>query len=100
MSASGFGLRLPHGLAHLSVGALLAAILSSCGEAADLPQRAVGKGRQQSAADGSQPDSEGPYEKAVRTACTARRYGLRLASSRKVAQGGDDAVPAIRAWLD
>lgn len=100
MSASGFGLHLPHGLAHLSAGTLLAAVLCSCGEAANLPQRAVGKGRQQASANGTQDASEDEYGKAVRTACTARRYGLRLASSRKVAQGGDEAVPAIRAWLD
>jgi len=42
--------------------------------------------------------AEGEWAKAVDQACTARRYGLRLAASRKVAAGGDEAVPALRTW--
>lgn len=38
------------------------------------------------------------WSKEVERACTSPRYGLRLAASRKVAQGGADAVPAIRAF--
>lgn len=34
----------------------------------------------------------------VEKACTAKRYGIRLAAARKVAEGGDAAVPAVRAW--
>lgn len=38
------------------------------------------------------------WPKEVERACTAKRYGLRLAAAKKVAAGGGDAVPAIRAF--
>jgi hypothetical protein len=38
------------------------------------------------------------WPKEVERACTAQRYGLRLAAARKVAQGGAAAVPAVRAF--
>ena len=34
----------------------------------------------------------------VRKACTSRRYGIRLAAARKVAAGGDAAVPAVEEY--
>ncbi|MBX3462777.1 MAG: hypothetical protein KF830_06375 [Planctomycetes bacterium] len=34
----------------------------------------------------------------VQKACTSPRYGLRLAAARKLAEGGDAPVPAIRDW--
>jgi hypothetical protein len=38
------------------------------------------------------------WQKEVEKACTSPRYGLRLAASRKIAQAGDAAVPAVRAF--
>jgi len=38
------------------------------------------------------------WPKEVERACTAKRYGLRLAASKAVAAGGGAAVPAIRAF--
>ena len=38
------------------------------------------------------------WAKAVKKACTSRRYGLRLAAAKKVAAAGDASVGAIRAW--
>lgn len=40
------------------------------------------------------------WTKHVDKACTSPRYGLRLAAARKVAEGGDAAVPAVRAYAD
>lgn len=37
------------------------------------------------------------WAKHVDKACTSPRYGLRLAAAKRVAEGGDAAVPAIRA---
>ncbi len=39
------------------------------------------------------------WARAVERACTSPRFGLRLAASKKVAAGGDAAVPAIRAFV-
>ena len=38
------------------------------------------------------------WQKHVDRACKSRRFGLRLAAARKVAAGGDAAVPAVRAF--
>lgn len=38
------------------------------------------------------------YARDVERACTDRRYGLRLAAARRVAEGAEAAVPAIRAF--
>ncbi|MFO1076314.1 MAG: hypothetical protein U1E73_01150 [Planctomycetota bacterium] len=38
------------------------------------------------------------WPKEVDRACTSKRYGLRLAAARKVAEGGGAAVAAIAAW--
>jgi len=38
------------------------------------------------------------WQKDVDNACRASRYGMRLSAGRKVAAGGDAAVPAIRAF--
>lgn len=38
------------------------------------------------------------WEAHVEKACTAPRFMLRVAAARKVAGGGDAAVPAVRAW--
>jgi len=46
------------------------------------------------------PKSPDPWTVEVERACTAQRYGLRLAAARKVAGGGGAAVPAIRAWAE
>lgn len=35
----------------------------------------------------------------VAKACTSRRYGMRLAAARKVANAGDAAVPAVEAYV-
>lgn len=49
------------------------------------------------------PQSQDPattdWAKEVERACTAQRYGLRLAAAKKLAAGGGDAVPAIRAFV-
>ncbi|MFK7738677.1 MAG: hypothetical protein AB8H80_00030 [Planctomycetota bacterium] len=39
------------------------------------------------------------WTKHVSKACTASRFGIRVAAARKTASGGDAAVPAIRAWV-
>lgn len=48
------------------------------------------------------PDRQDPattdWAKEVERACTAQRYGLRLAAGKKVAQAGGVAVPALRAY--
>jgi len=44
------------------------------------------------------PQDPDPWVKEVDRACTSSRYGLRLAASRKVAQAGGAAVPALRQW--
>lgn len=46
----------------------------------------------------SQDPAETDWAKEVERACTASRYGLRLAAARKVASGGAAAVPAILAY--
>ena len=38
------------------------------------------------------------WTKHVDKACNSRRYGIRLAAARKVAAGGDAAVPAVEAY--
>ena len=38
------------------------------------------------------------WSKHVEKACTSPRYGLRLAAAKKVAQGGDAAIPSVLAW--
>jgi hypothetical protein len=48
----------------------------------------------------AQDPEQGEWDAAVEKACTSRRYGLRLAAARRVAQAGAAAVPAIRAWSD
>ena len=40
------------------------------------------------------------WSKHVEKACTSPRYGLRLAAAKKVAQGGDAAIPAVLAWTE
>ena len=40
------------------------------------------------------------WGKHVEKACTSPRYGLRLAAAKKVAQGGDAAIPAVLAWAE
>lgn len=40
------------------------------------------------------------WGKHVERACSSPRYGIRLAAARKVAQGGDAAIPFVRAWTD
>ena len=40
------------------------------------------------------------WSKHVEKACTSPRYGLRLAAAKKVAQGGDAAIPAVLAWVE
>ena len=47
----------------------------------------------------SKSDTE-DWNKHVEKACTSPRYGLRLAAAKKVAQGGDVAIPAVRAWAE
>ncbi len=42
------------------------------------------------------PSFQDPFDQDVERACTASRYGLRLAAGRKVAAAGAAAVPAIR----
>lgn len=51
---------------------------------------------------GQQPDSAvgTDWHAEVVRACTHSRYGLRLAASRKVAEAGDVAVPAVRAFQE
>jgi hypothetical protein len=44
------------------------------------------------------PVAEAPWAAHVERACTAARLGLRLAAARRVADGGDAAVPAVRAF--
>lgn len=44
------------------------------------------------------PQDPDPWIKEVDRACTASRYGMRLAAGRKVAQAGGAAVPALRQW--
>ncbi|MEZ6038034.1 MAG: hypothetical protein R3F29_11165 [Planctomycetota bacterium] len=44
------------------------------------------------------PAGEDAWLTHVDKACTASRYGIRLAAARKVAEGGDAAVPALRAY--
>lgn len=44
----------------------------------------------------AQDPTETDWDKEVDRACTASRYGLRLAASRKIAQAGAAAVPALR----
>lgn len=39
------------------------------------------------------------WGKHVDKACTSPRYGLRIAAARKVGDGGDAAVPAVRAYV-
>lgn len=41
---------------------------------------------------------EQDWDKAVAKACEHRRYGMRRAVSRKIAEAGDEAVPAVRAY--
>lgn len=45
----------------------------------------------------SRPEDWGKH---VEKACTSPRYGLRLAAAKKIAQGGDAAIPAVRAWAE
>lgn len=40
------------------------------------------------------------WNDSVKRACTSRRYGLRLAASRKIGNAGDQAIPAVRAFED
>jgi hypothetical protein len=47
-----------------------------------------------------QDPAEHDWAKDVDKACTSPRYGLRLAAARKVASGGGEAVPAVRAWAE
>ncbi len=42
--------------------------------------------------------AEQDWTKHVDRACTSPRYGLRLAAAKKVGQGGEAAMPAVRAW--
>ena len=51
------------------------------------------------AQDATAPNSE-DWQKHVERACTHARDGLRLSASKKVAAGGDAAMPAVRAWTD
>lgn len=44
--------------------------------------------------------AEQDWGKHVERACSSPRYGIRLAAAKKVAQGGDAAIPAVRAWTD
>lgn len=45
-------------------------------------------------------DSKGEdWARHVAKACESRRYGIRLAAARKVAAGGDAAVPAVKAYM-
>ncbi len=46
----------------------------------------------------SQGEAGEDWAQHVDKACTSPRYGLRIAAARKVADGGDAAVPAIRAY--
>jgi hypothetical protein len=48
----------------------------------------------------SQDEAASDWRKEVERACTSKRYGLRLAAARKVAEAGAAAVPAIREWAD
>ena len=48
--------------------------------------------------DGEQDPQAEDWTKHVAKACESRRYGIRLAAARKVADGGDAAVPAIEAY--
>jgi hypothetical protein len=43
-------------------------------------------------------DAPTDWQKEVEKACNSPRYGLRLAASKKIAQAGDAAVPAVRAF--
>ena len=45
-----------------------------------------------------QDPAEEYWGKHVDKACNSRRYGIRLAAARKVAAGGDAAVPAVEAY--
>lgn len=47
---------------------------------------------------GNQDPENEDWAKHVRKACESRRYGIRLAAARKVAGGGDHAVPAVEAY--
>lgn len=44
--------------------------------------------------------AEQDWGKHVERACSSPRYGIRLAAAKKVAQGGDAAIPFVRAWTD
>lgn len=44
--------------------------------------------------------TEQDWGKHVERACSSPRYGIRLAAAKKVAQGGDAAIPFVRAWID
>lgn len=46
----------------------------------------------------TQDPSSDEWARHVDKACTASRFGIRVAAARKVASGGDLAVPAVRAW--
>lgn len=45
--------------------------------------------------NGQHPDQ---WEKHVRKACESRRFGIRLAAAKRVAEAGAEAVPAIQAY--
>lgn len=50
-----------------------------------------------STAAAAQDPSAEDWQKHVERACTAQRYGLRIAAAKKLGKGGEAAVPAVRA---
>jgi hypothetical protein len=51
-----------------------------------------------SVATSQEPAANEDWQKHVDRACTSPRYGVRLAASKKVAGGGDAAIPSVRAF--
>jgi hypothetical protein len=80
-----------HLRAVIAAGALAAIALAQADPGA-APQPAASTGGDAAAAATD-------WSKEVARACTSPRYGLRLAASKKIAAGGDDAVPAVRVFV-
>lgn len=50
--------------------------------------------------EGEQDPDNQDWAKHVRKACESRRFGIRLAAAKRVALGGDAAVPAVVAYVE